>query len=148
LVVLVEAGVGLIVIRDLRNSYLEVESIYDGSVRGLHRIGELQYQAQETRRSTLYALTTNDGNLQVDYADRSREADRRVTQGIAEYMAQSRTPQEIAIGARLTRDWGAYLAVRDNVLGLILEGGTKEAVDLDLTSGVPLFDRVRHDIEE
>ena len=41
---------------------------------GLRGIGELQYQAQETRRSTLYALTTNDSNLQVEYADQSRAA--------------------------------------------------------------------------
>lgn len=72
LVLLVEAGVGLVVVWDLHNSYLEVEKIYGGSVRGLHRIGELQYYAQETRRSTLYALTTNKGNLQVNYADQCR----------------------------------------------------------------------------
>ena len=135
-------------IRDLHNSYLEVERMYDKSVRGLHRIGELQYEAQETRRSTLYALTTNDGNLQVNYADQSREADRRVTEGIARYLAQARTPQELSLGRRLANDWSTYLTVRDDVLGLILEGGVKEAVDLDLASGVPLFDRVRRDLED
>jgi signal transduction histidine kinase len=148
LVLLGEVGVGTFVIRDLVGSYAAVQKIYLGSVQGLRGIGELQYQAQETRRSTLYALTTNDGNLQVSYADQSREADRRVTRGISEYMAQARTDHEIGVGERLTSDWTAYLKVRDDVLGLILESSTKEAVDHDLNFGVPLFERVRQDLDE
>jgi hypothetical protein len=37
---------------------------------------------------------------------------------------------------------------RDEVLAEILEGSIREAVDLDLTGGVPSFDRVRQDLEE
>src|SRR5215470_5190384 len=76
-----EAGVVRFVIRDVRSANNEVQRMYASSVLGLHRIGSLQYDAQETRRSTLYALTTNDSNLQVVYADQSREADARVTAG-------------------------------------------------------------------
>lgn len=148
LVLLVEAGVGLVVVWDLHNSYLEVEKIYGGSVRGLHRIGELQYYAQETRRSTLYALTTNNGNLQVNYADQSREADHRVTEGIADYLRQARTPEELSAGQRLKDDWSTYLTIRDEVLGLILENSSKEAIDLDLSSGVPRFGQVHQDLED
>jgi signal transduction histidine kinase len=144
----VEIAVGLFVIRDLLTAYAEVERVYAGSVRGLQSIGELQYEAQETRRSTLYALTTTDGNLQVEYADQSREADRRVSEGIRRYVQQARGPREAELGQRLASDWNAYLRIRDDVLGSILEGGIKEAVDQDLTSGVPLFDRVRQDLEE
>src|SRR5271157_2692319 len=86
LVFSVEVGVGMFVIRDVRTASAEAQQMYARSVLGLRQIGELQYQAQETRRSTLYALTTNDSNLQVEYADQSREADRRVTEGIAEYL--------------------------------------------------------------
>src|SRR5215469_18648005 len=67
-----EAGIGLLVFHDLSRSYSEMQRMYDRSVRGLRQIGEMQYQSQETRRSTLYALTTNDGNLQVGYADMTR----------------------------------------------------------------------------
>lgn len=144
----VETGVVVFVIRDLRAADHEVQSIYAGSVLGLRGIGELQYQAQETRRSTLYALTTNDSNLQVEYADQSREADRRVTDGIKDYLAHARLDHEVAVGQRLQRDWAAYLKVRDEVLASILEGSTKEAVDLDFNGGVPSFDRVRQDLEE
>jgi signal transduction histidine kinase len=144
----VETGVVIFVIRDLRAADREVQRIYAGSVRGLRGIGELQYQAQETRRSTLYALTTNDSNLQVEYADQSRAADRRVTEGINDYIGHARMQREADVGQRLQRDWASYLKVRDEVLASILEGSTKEAVDLDLHGGVPSFDRVRQDLEE
>ncbi|HXJ89808.1 MAG TPA: ATP-binding protein [Candidatus Binatia bacterium] len=143
-----EAGVVRFVIRDVRSANNEVQRMYASSVLGLHRIGSLQYDAQETRRSTLYALTTNDSNLQVIYADQSREADARVTGGIAAYLQQAQLPQEVELGHRLEQDWKAYLAARNEVLGTILEGSVKEAVAYDLAQGVPLFDRVRRDLEE
>jgi len=148
MVFLVETGVVIFVIRDLRAADKEVQRMYAGSVLGLRGIGELQYEAQETRRSTLYALTTNDSNLQVAYADQSREADGRVTRGISDYLAQARVSREMELGKRLERDWAAYLKVRDEVLASTLEGSTKEAVDFDLSGGVPSFDRVRQDLEE
>jgi signal transduction histidine kinase len=122
--------------------------MYNGSVQGLLRIGDMQYDAQETRRSTLYALTTNDGNLQVAYADQSRDADRGVTQGIAQYLADATTARETQAGQQLAKDWSDYLKVRDEVLGLILEGSPKEAVHLDLNLGVSEFDRVRRDLDD
>src|SRR3974390_1982966 len=148
LVLMIELGVGLVIIRDLHNSYSEVQEIYDTSVRGLHRIGELEYDTQETRRTTLYALTTSDGNLQVRYADQSREADRRVTEGIVDYLAHAQTPEEGAVGRRLRNDWSAYLAVRDEVLGLILEADTQKAIEMDLSLGVPRFQQVHQDLDE
>lgn len=148
LVLSIELGVGLFIIRDLHNSYSEVERIYGGSVRGLQRIGELEYDTQETRRTTLYALTTNDGNLQVSYADQSREADHRVTEGIGDYLAHSQTQEEVGVGRRLRNDWNAYLAVRDEVLGRILENDSKKAIDMDLSLGVPRFQQVHQDLDE
>jgi len=144
----VEVGVGIFVIRDVRAASVEAQQMYARSVLGLRQIGELQYQAQETRRSTLYALTTNDSNLQVEYADQSREADRSVTEGIAAYLQEARMPKEVEVGRRLQQDWSAYLKVRDEVLASILEGSTKEAVDMDLSGGVPSFERVRQDLDE
>ncbi|HEY6252961.1 MAG TPA: MCP four helix bundle domain-containing protein, partial [Candidatus Angelobacter sp.] len=143
---LAEAGVGAFMIRDLTRSSETVQKMYNGSVQGLLKFGDLQYHAQETRRSTLYALTTSDGNLQVEYAEQSREADRLVTQGIREYLAGARTPQETEAGRHLADDWQAYLQVRDDVLGRILESSGKEAVQVDLTRGVPQFERVRQDL--
>lgn len=148
LVFAVELGVGVFLLRDLRTANNEAQQMYAGSVLGLRRIGELQYQAQETRRATLYALTTSDSNLQVEYADQTREADHRVSEGITEYLQEAQTPGEIDLGRRLKADWIGYLSVRDEVLASILEGSTKEAVTMDLSGGVPLFDRVRQDLDE
>src|SRR5215467_7676096 len=148
LVLLGEACVALFVMRDLGRSYATAEKMYNGSVQGLLRIGDMQYDAQETRRSTLYALTTNDGNLQVAYADQSRAADRGVTEGIVQYLADARTARETRTGQQLAKDWTDYLRIRDDVLGLILEGSPKEAVHLDLNLGVSEFDRVRRDLDD
>ncbi len=141
-------AVGAFMIGDLHTATVQAQQMYAGSVLGLRQIGELQYEAQETRRSTLYALTTNDSNLQVEYADQSREADKLVTDGIAHYLAEARHSGEVALGQRLQQDWAAYLKVRDEVLASILEGSTREAVDLDLSGGVPSFELVRQDLEE
>jgi signal transduction histidine kinase len=142
------AVVGLFVIRDLRRSDKDEQNMFTGSVLSLHRIADLEYQTQETRRSTLYALSTADSNLHVKYADQSREADHLVSEGIAAYLANARTKNELDIGGRLKRDWSTYLSVRDEVLASILEGSAKEAVDRDLTEGVASFDRVRQDLAE
>ncbi len=142
------ALVGAFVIRDLHAADVAAEQMYTRSVHGLQRIGELQYYAQETRRATLYALTTSDSNLQVEYADQSRDADQRVKDGITEYGRQAKHPGEIALAKRLSGDWNGYLAVRDEVLASILEGSAKEAVSLDISGGVPAFDLVREDLNE
>ncbi len=142
------AIVGAFVVRDLQAVNAEAESVYNRSVSGLQRIGELQYEAQETRRATLYALTTTDSNLQVEYADQTRAADRLVKDGIDEYARQAKRPQEAALAERLHQDWNTYLSVRDEVLASILEGSVKESVSLDLAGGVPAFDRVRRDLND
>jgi signal transduction histidine kinase len=142
------AVVGAFIIRDLRAANAEAQEIYTGSVHGLQKIGELQYEAQETRRATLYALTTTDSNLQVEYADQSRAADRRVTDGIAEYRNEAKSTEGLSLADHLNHDWITYLGVRDEVLASILEGSTQEAVNLDLKGGVPAFERVRRDLNE
>lgn len=60
LLVAMEAGVVYFVIRDVRSANHEVQKMYASAVRGMRRIGSLQYEAQETpeARSTLSARTT------------------------------------------------------------------------------------------
>lgn len=144
----VVALVGVFVIRDLRSANGEVNQMYTGSVHGLQRIASLQYDAQETRRLTLYALSTSDSNLQVQYADQSRAADQRVKDQIEDYARRSKSPAEAALGRRLRSDWSSYLAVRDDVVALILEGSAGEAVQLNLSRGAPAFDVVEHDLQD
>jgi signal transduction histidine kinase len=148
LVFAAEAGIGILVIRDLLGSSTETQKMYDVSVLGLRRVGEMQYEAQETRLRTLYVLTIHDSDRENDYAVPSHGADVRVSNDIAWYLSQARTPQEIEYGKRLADDWSAYLRIRDQVLGLLAGGGIKEAVSLDLAAGVTSFDRVRGDLDK
>jgi C4-dicarboxylate-specific signal transduction histidine kinase len=148
IVLFMEGAVVLFVIQSLHNSYGEVVEIHERSVRGLWQMGEVQYEAQETRRATMYALTTINAHLQVNYADESREAERHVTEGIADFVARAQTSEERRVGQQLTKDWTSYLAVRNAVLALILEGSIKDAVDMDMASGAPQFERVRQDLEQ
>src|SRR6266446_4497059 len=101
--------------QDSRRSYAE-------AVRGLDLIGEFQYQAQEARRTLLYALATTDSNLQVDYADQSRGAEAQVAQRLENYRQLVAEGKESGDANVLSRDWAAYLAVRDKLIAAMLEG--------------------------
>jgi signal transduction histidine kinase len=81
----------------------------------------------------------------VEYADQSRAADQRVTDGITEYRNEAKTTEGLTLADSLNHDWITYLGVRDEVLASILEGSTQEAVNLDLKGGVPAFERVRRE---
>lgn len=141
-------AIGALVVRDLRATNASMQEAYTRSVHGLQRIGEMQYDAQETRRATLYALTTSDSNLQVEYADLSRDADKRVSDAITDYANRAGGSAEKVLAARLSGDWANYVSVRDQVIASILEGSTKEAVSEDLSVGVPAFERVRQDLQQ
>jgi PAS domain S-box-containing protein len=141
-------AVGGFVVNDLRSTNREVRDVYDGSVNGLDLIGELQYQIQEARRSILYSLTTTDSNLQIEYAGQSRTADARVSQLVEEHLQLDSSPAEQAVSNRFKENWASYLKVRDQMIALILEGSTGVAIDLDLSTGVPSFNRVRDDLQQ
>src|SRR6185295_14109154 len=72
--------VGGILVRDIRTAVRRAREMHESSVAALDLLNDLNYQTQEARRSMLYALTTTDSNLQVQYADSSRAADARVAE--------------------------------------------------------------------
>jgi len=127
--------------QDSRRSYAD-------AVRGLDLIGEIQYQAQEARRTLLYALATTDSNLQVDYADQSRGAEAQVAQRLENYRHLVAGGKDWEDAKNLARDWAAYLAVRDKLIAAMLEGDPKAAVELDLREGIPAFNALRADLEK
>lgn len=139
-------ALGGFAIHDLQKSNRDTQEAFSRSVRGMQQVGELQYDAQETRRATFYALTTSDSNLQIEYADQSRDADERVRIAIQRYQAEADEPEEVRSGNQLKLDWDRYGAIRHDVQALILEGSTQDAVDLDLSEGVQAFERVRQDL--
>ena len=142
------AVVGSFVAKDLRTANADAQKINTAPEQVIRRVAALGHDARETRLYTLFAMTTDDSNLQVEYADRTREADHRVTEGITEYLQQTRTPEELEVGRLLRRDWSHYINVRDEMLAASLEGNTREAMSDDLREGVPSFDRIDQDLEE
>jgi signal transduction histidine kinase len=142
------AFVSVMVMRDLRTANALAQKGNAVAVEGLRRLAELEHEARETRQLTLYALTTDDSNLQVEYADRTRESDRQVTEGISEFLKRTKTTQESEVVKRLGHDWSEYISVRNEVLASSMEGSTKEALRHDLEEGVPSFDRIDGDLGE
>src|SRR5437773_5462749 len=135
--------VGALTLLDLRRSNRRDRETYGLVVSRLQDIGELQYQIQETRRSVLYALTTRDPNLQVRYADQSREASAQVDRTMREMLADAPLTDISGPAARFARHWKGYLAVRDEVIALILEENGSDAVSRDLQKGILSFELVR-----
>ena len=147
-IALIAGFVGVFLFLDLYHSQQDSRRDYAGAVRGLDLIGELQYQAQEARRTLLYALSTTDSNLQVDYADQSRAAEALVTQHLAAFEKLPLAEKEAASTAKVVMDWAAYLGIRDVLIATMLEGDPKAAIARDLRDGVPAFNALRVDIEK
>jgi PAS domain S-box-containing protein len=137
---------GAFLIQDIQRAMEEAQQIYARSVRGLDLIGELQYQTQEARRNIIYALTTADSSIQKYYVDQSREADTQVNRIIREHNTLLREPEEVMASQTFERNWSIYLSIRDEVIDLILEGNTPQAVRLDLNAGVNSFNAVSADL--
>jgi PAS domain S-box-containing protein len=146
-IVLLAAAVGAFLFFDLSRSQQASHRSYAEAVRGLDLIGDLQYQAQEARRTLLYALATTDSNLQVEYADQSRAAEALVARHLEEYRSLVTQAEETANAQNLASDWAKYLAVRDELIAAMLEGDPKAAIELDLQKGVPAFNTLRADLE-
>ena len=138
--------VGALTLIDLQRANQRAHETYGVVVNRLQDIGELQYQIQETRRSVLYALTTRDVNLQVQYADQSREASARVDRTMQELLTDAARLPTAGAAEHFARDWKDYLSVRDEVIASILEDNVQEGVARDLKDGIPSFERVRQDL--
>jgi diguanylate cyclase (GGDEF)-like protein/PAS domain S-box-containing protein len=140
------ATTGALSLLQLRSAARDSHRLYDGLVSGLDLIAGLQFDVQEARRRMLYALTTTDANLQVQYVDESRAADTRVMQRIAEHVRHLTHPGDVAAARQFERDWVDYVKVRDEVIASMLEGQTSTAIANDLRLGTPAFDRARADL--
>jgi len=138
---------GALMLLDLRRVQTEARQMFTSAVRGLNLISQLQFAAQESRRTLSYALTTADSNQQLGYVDESRAAAGRAS---ALLLGQFRTtlPRDrAAIGLQLEKDWRTYLTNLDEVIAAVLEGDTRHAVQLDLGACVPAFRLVRDNLE-
>src|SRR5436190_19941749 len=89
---LLSAATGAFSLFQLRSAARDSRRLSDNLVSGLDLIAGLQFDVQEARRRMLYALTTTDANLQVQYVDESRAADARIQQRIADHLSRLSMP--------------------------------------------------------
>jgi len=148
LIGLMVVAVGWYVVRDILRANRQVEQMYEGTAQGIDLLGELQYQTQEVRRIMLYAFTTDDPNLQVEYADQSHAAEERIARLIVEERQHANSPHLLQAVDKFEMNWSAYLKARDEVIGKILEGNIKEAVQVDQVNSLPAFNQVRADLQQ
>jgi PAS domain S-box-containing protein len=138
---------GWFIARDVRATAEDTSKLYRRLSNALDLIDNLQFQTQEVRRILLYALHTTDANRQLEYAEQSRKADSVVQR----LLSQSTDLLSVDLLSRHAREeiqdveraWREYLVVRDEVIGLILEGSLSEGVALDENRGTSLFNQVR-----
>ncbi|HEV2800472.1 MAG TPA: response regulator [Pyrinomonadaceae bacterium] len=148
LIGLAVCAVGWYVVRDILRANRQVEQMYRGTAQGIDLLGNLQYETQEVRRIMLYAFTTDDPNLQVEYADQSHAAEARIANLIVQERQQAKSEHLLQVVDKFERDWTTYLKTRDEVIGMILQGSIKDAVQIDQTTSVPAFNQVRADLQQ
>src|SRR5262245_37857078 len=141
-------ALGLFVANDFRQSAQAANQLYDRFGEGLDVIDNMLFETGEVRRILLYALHTSDANLQLDYVDQSRSAEGRVKRLLDSQAPILSTDRTRAARESVVAAWGEYLQTRDDVVGLILEGSLREAVDLDEALGTERFNRVRNAIAD
>jgi hypothetical protein len=147
-VIVTVPALGAIVARDLRQSARDATALYEHLASSLDLVDELQFRTQEVRRTLLYALHTSDANLQLQYAEQSRAAEREVQQLFRSSSRATENPGELSRLQAVQRAWVAYLHIRDDVIGLILEGSLPEGVSQDEHEGTERFNAVRRAIAE
>ena len=118
----------------------EARALYSVGVIGSSIQGDLQYSAQESRRTLIYALTTNDPNRQLPYIDQARAADLEVDRSVSGIATLELDPQSARELAGFAAAWKVYLATRDEIISLILTDRPKDALAMDMARSVPAFE--------
>jgi hypothetical protein len=96
----------------MRTAMRHAREMHESSIAALDVLNDLQFQTQEARRSMLYALTTRDSNLQVQYADGSREADAKVGDIVEAQVLRSPVPEIQDAGRRFLTQWRSLFVAR------------------------------------
>ena len=147
-VVLAAIGLGSVVARDVRRSADDARQVHRRLSDGLDLIENLQFSTQEVRRILLYALHTSNANRQLQYAEQSRAVDAEVHKLLRDARTVITAPEARAALDAVAEKWAKYLVVRDEVIGLILEGSLPEGVQLDERQGAVGFNEVRRAIAD
>ena len=134
---------GVIAGFDLYRANGLAQALYSVDVRGVSVEGDLQYFTQESRRLFLFAFTTVDPNRQLPYIRETRVADGQVDRLVRELAGLDLDPETRNVVTKFSAQWQKYGGARDEVIALILEGNTAEAVGFESAHGAPEFEKVR-----
>jgi len=146
---LIVAAIGAVVVILMANLYTNqsrAQQDYLRAVLGLDLGSELQFQTQEARWTLLYALVSEHPDRRREYTETTRNAERVVSSRLRTCRALLEWFSEDQLAHRLEQDWMDYMEVRENLLSMMEAGRAEEAVELDLRTGVPAFQRVRDDL--
>lgn len=131
---------------DLYDGMGEADALYKVGVAGLSIESDLQRYTQESRRTFVYALTTNDPNVQLPYVLQARAADKSVSTLYRRFAGLDLELESKKLLAQIEDEWRSYLSVRDEVISQILEGRGPEAARLERSSGVPAYEICANDL--
>ena len=120
--------------RDEQSAARISESLYSKLVLGLGVQGDLQYGTQESRRTFLYVLTTNDMPSQLAYVKELRAADLSVDLLTGKSILMGIGPDEDRLLQVFATRSLQYLEIRDTIISLVLGGRRPEAMVLDATA--------------
>ena len=135
-------ALGWIVARDLQQSAEDTHQLYQGFEEIDELTDDLLLESEEVRRILLYALHTTDANRQLQYVEQSRAAEASVERLLNTRPVLLDTPHMREALQKVAEAWRRYSLVRDEVIGLILEGSLAEGVALDERQGTGGFDGV------
>jgi two-component system, sensor histidine kinase and response regulator len=121
----------------------QARALYDVGILGLSIEGDLQFFAQESRRTVVYALTTKDPNIQLPYIDQGRSADARIEQLRHELLNLPLNSATRRAVDNFEHQWAEYLQIRDEIIALILVDQQGKALALDLAKAHPSFELVK-----
>jgi len=147
-VTLAVLALGWIVARDLQQSADETHQLYERFEETDELTDDLLLESEEVRRILLYALHTTDANRQLAYVEQSRAAEASVQRLLDSRPVLLDNPHMRTALQKVADAWARYAAVRDEVIGLILEGSLAEGVALDERQGTERFEAVLGTIRE
>jgi hypothetical protein len=124
--------------RALQQAMITCQNLYRVDNAGSQIESDLEFDTQESRRSFLYALSTQDPNEQLPYIDQAREASQRVVYSVR-HLRLLNVPDMEAYIKGFERSWGGYSTVRNEIIASVLEGDAIAAMSVERTRGQPAF---------
>ena len=123
--------------RSLQQAITGCQDLYRVDTIGSQIESDLEYQAQESRRSFFYALAITDPNDQLPYLYEGHAASVQLAEAIERL--RHLAPDMTGFADEFERVWRVYESARDEIVARLLEGDTAAAIKLEHQRGQPAF---------